>query len=61
MYQVLLLSMLRLNEVARAQWSEIEGDVWTIPATRMKGKNGTARPHVVPLIPALRKVLDGDA
>ena len=59
MYQVLLLSMLRLNEVARAQWSEIEGDAWTIPATRMKGKNGTARSHVVPLIPALRKVLDG--
>jgi integrase len=57
-YQVLLLSGLRLNEAARASWSEIEGDVWTIPAARMKGKNGQARPHVVPITAALRKVFD---
>src|SRR5262245_1341109 len=35
MYQALLLTGLRLGEVARARWSEIEGDVWTIPAERM--------------------------
>jgi integrase len=57
-YEVLLHSGLRLNEAARAQWSELEGDVWTIPGTRMKGKNGAARPHVIPLTPALRKVFD---
>jgi integrase len=57
-YQVLLLSGLRLSEAVRAHWSEIEGDAWTIPAARMKGKNGAARPHVVPIVPALRKVLE---
>jgi len=58
-YQVLLHSGLRLGETARASWREIEGDTWTIPAARMKGKNGQARAHVVPLTPALRKIFDG--
>src|SRR6516164_4973840 len=60
-YQVLLHSGLRLNEVARARWSEIEGEAWTIGAARMKGRNsgqGQARAHVVPLTPALRKIFD---
>jgi integrase len=60
-YEVLLHSGLRLNEAAGARWSEIEGDTWTIPSTRMKGKNsgqGQARAHVVPVTPALRKVFD---
>ena len=60
-YQVLLHSGLRLNEVARARWSEIESEVWTIPAPRMKGRNSgpaQARSHVVPLTSALRKVFD---
>ena len=58
-YEVLLHSGLRLNEAAGAQWgSEIEGDVWTIPAARMKGKNGATRPHAVPITGALRKVFD---
>jgi integrase len=55
----LLHSGLRLSEAVGARWSEIEGDVWTIPAARMKGKNsgrGQARPHIVPLTPALRKI-----
>jgi integrase len=60
-YQVLLHSGLRLNEAVGARWSEIEDDVWTIPAQRMKGRNagqGQARAHVVPVTPALRKVFD---
>jgi integrase len=58
-YQVLLHSGLRLSEAVGARWSEIEGDVWTIPAARMKGKNsgrGQARPHLVPVTPVLRKI-----
>jgi integrase len=58
-YQALLHSGLRLSEAVGARWSEIEGDVWTIPPERMKGKNsgrGQAHPHIVPLTPALRKV-----
>jgi integrase len=58
-YRLLLHSGLRLSEAARARWSEVEGDVWTIPAERMKGKNGEARAHVVPLTPALRKIFAG--
>jgi integrase len=60
-YQVLLHSGLRLNEVARARWSEIEAETWAIPASRMKGRNsgqGQARAHVVPLTPALRQMFD---
>ena len=60
-YQVLLHSGLRLNEAARARWSELEGEIWTIPAARMKGRNsgqGQARPHVVPRTPALCKIFD---
>jgi len=59
LYQVLLHSGLRLSEAARASFSEIEGDAWTIPAARMKGKNGAARAHVVPVTSALRKIFDG--
>jgi integrase len=57
-YRLLLHSGLRLNEAARAQWNEIEGDTWSIPAARMKGRDGEARAHVVPLTPALRKIFD---
>jgi integrase len=57
-YRTLVLSGLRLNEVAAAHWSEIGNDLWTIPATRMKGRHATARPHVVPITTALRKVFD---
>jgi integrase len=61
-YQALLHSGLRLSEAVGARWSEIESDVWVIPAERMKGKNsgkGQARPHSVPLTPALRKIFAG--
>jgi hypothetical protein len=57
-YRALLLSGLRLNEVARAHASEFDGDVWTIPAARMKGRNGAARAHSVPITKALRAVLE---
>jgi integrase len=57
-YEVLLNSGLRLNEAAGVEWGELEGDVWTIPSKRVKGKNGAARPHIVPLTPALRKVFN---
>src|SRR6185437_16838156 len=31
--------------------------LWTIPAERMKGKNGKARPHVVPLTPDILAII----
>ena len=48
--QLLILTAQRRDEVALAEWSEIDldGAMWTIPGCRMK--NGEA--HVVPLAPA---------
>ena len=59
-YRLLILSGLRLNEVARATWPEIDigKREWTIPASRMKGKNHKARPHLVPLTPEIMEVLE---
>jgi integrase len=46
-----VLTAARLGEVLGAHWSEIAGEVWTVPATRMKG----GREHRVPLSgPAVR-------
>jgi integrase len=40
-----ILTAARVSEVVGARWSEISGDVWTIPAERMKG----GKAHRVPL------------
>lgn len=62
-YRLLLLTALRLNEVADATWSEFDTRkrIWTIPAARMKAKEELARDHLVPLtdemLAILKKVL----
>jgi integrase len=58
-YQMLLLTALRLNEAADAHWSEFDliSGVWIIPATRMKGKDGKVRAHAVPLTDDILAVL----
>lgn len=52
-----ILTACRTGEVLGAQWSEIDfdGQVWTIPAERMKAN----RPHRVPLVPAMLSILKG--
>jgi integrase len=59
LYRLLLLTGLRLNEAADAVWSEFDlaKAIWTIPASRMKGKNGKARPHSVPLTADILAIL----
>jgi len=59
-YRLLALSGVRLNEAVDASWGEFDvpGKFWTIPSNRMKGKNGEARPHVVPLTPAMLELLE---
>jgi hypothetical protein len=59
-YQFLILSALRLNEVADASRTEFDLRelAWTIPADRMKGRNGKARPHVVPMTGGIQTILD---
>jgi integrase len=48
-----VLTAARSGEVRGATWSEIDGDVWVVPAQRMKG----GREHRVPLVPRALKIL----
>ncbi|HEX4110936.1 MAG TPA: integrase family protein [Stellaceae bacterium] len=52
--RALMLSGQRLREWGDARWSEIEGDVLTIPAERMKNNQS----HAVPLTPAVMSLLE---
>jgi integrase len=56
-YRMLVLTGLRLNECARLSWAEVHGDHAIIPAERMKGKNGRAREHLVPLSSVAQEVI----
>ena len=44
-FELLVLTATRSNEVRGATWDEIQGDVWTIPASRMKAR----KEHRIPL------------
>ena len=48
-----ILTFARPGEVRRAEWREIRGDVWDIPAEKMKMK----RRHLVPLSDRAREIL----
>lgn len=52
-FRLLLLTGQRPNEVFGMRWSEIEDDVWSLPADRSKNK----RPNLVPLSKPARVVL----
>lgn len=49
-----ILTAARSGEVRGAKWSEIEGDVWVIPASRMKAR----KEHRVPLTPQAMAILE---
>jgi integrase len=51
------------EEALKAKWSEIDLDkkLWTVPATRMKGKKGRSKEHVVPLSSIALAVLEWQA
>jgi integrase len=53
--ELTILTASRTSEITGARWDEIAGDVWTIPASRMKG----GREHRVPLSPRAREVIAG--
>ena len=57
LYRMLLLTGLRLNECAQLSGKEIQGDTIIIPAKRMKGKEGRAREHLVPLSSAAKEII----
>jgi integrase len=49
-----ILTAARSGEVLHATWNEIKGDVWTVPAGRMK----SGKPHRVPLSEAALALLE---
>lgn len=49
-----ILAATRTTETREATWSEIDGDVWTIPAERMKA----GKAHRVPITARMREILD---
>jgi integrase len=49
-----ILTAARSGEVLGAEWDEIAGDIWTVPAGRMKA----GKEHRVPLSAPARKVLE---
>lgn len=52
--QFAILTAGRTGEVIGARWEEIDGDVWTVPASRMKA----GREHAVPLSDAATDILN---
>jgi integrase len=58
-YQLLILSGLRLRECTAAKKGEWDfgAKIWTVPADRMKGKNGKAKPFKVPLTDRMIAIL----
>lgn len=52
--EFLILTASRSGEARGARWSEIEGNVWTVPGERMK----RGLPHRVPLCPQAMSILE---
>jgi integrase len=53
----ILLTGARREDVAGMPWTELEGDVWTIPKERYK----TARPHTLPLSAAAMEIINAQS
>ena len=53
MLKLLLVTAQRSSEVRKMEWSEIEGDLWTIPSEKSKNE----RVHVVPLSDLAKQIL----
>jgi integrase len=56
-YRLLLHSGLRLNECARLSWSEVHDGHIIVPASRMKGRDGKATEHLVPLSTTAQEII----
>lgn len=52
--KMILLTGQRPGEVCGMTWDEIDGDIWTIPAERMKGKE----PHSIPLTSMVLEIIE---
>ena len=55
--RLLMLTGLRSHPVRYAHLDEIEGDIWTIPGEKMKGRKGKTADFRVPLTPEALHVI----
>ena len=51
--ELIMRTLVRTSELRFATWREIDGDVWRIPAERMK----MSRDHLIPLAPQAQELL----
>ncbi|WP_370931023.1 tyrosine-type recombinase/integrase [Bartonella sp. DGB1] len=56
--KLLILTGVRSGSIRNMRWSQIEGDVWTIPAEYLKGQLGKISDFRVPLSKQALEVLD---
>jgi integrase len=56
--RLLILTAVRSKPLRHIHESQIEGDIWTIPAEAMKGRVGKTRDFRVPLSGEARRVID---
>jgi len=52
-----MLTVVRLDGCRGARLDEIDGDVWTVPADRVKGREGRVADFRVPLAPAALEIV----
>ena len=58
--QFIAHTFVRVGELRGMAWSELreDGEIWVVPAERMKGRGGNRLPHVVPLSAPARVILE---
>ena len=56
--QFMLLTLVRVTGCREARFEEFSGDLWTVPAERMKGQEGKVRDFRVPLSPQAQAIVD---
>ncbi|MDO6481934.1 tyrosine-type recombinase/integrase [Shimia thalassica] len=54
----LILTVCRADSVCGARFDEIDGDIWTVPVSRMKGKEGKTKDFRVPLSSEAMRVVE---
>jgi integrase len=55
--RMMILTAVRSAGVRGMRFGEVDGDIWTVPADRVKGREGKAKPFRVPLSQAALDVL----
>jgi integrase len=56
--QFMILTLVRVHGCRAARFEEFDGDLWTLPADRMKGQKGKVKDFRVPLSPAARAIIE---